>query len=101
MSIQEYDCLAHGVFEVHQSIHDPVLPVRACPKIISGCEDRGHPVDPAHQHTQGYCGLAGDWVPSAPAAVIVEGGTGSGRLMNQRRRDSRDRFREQHGLEGK
>ena len=100
MAIQVYLCPGgHGPFEVTQRITDPVLPVRKCPRVVGGCEDRDHPVNPTHQHTMHYCGLASNWVPSAPAAVIVEGGTGSGRLMNQRRRGARERFREEQGLE--
>lgn len=76
MSIQEYECYEHGLFEVTQRITDPVLPVRACLRVVEGCEDRGHPIDDNHQHTMYLCGRPAFWRPSAPAAIIVKGGTG-------------------------
>lgn len=93
MSTQCYICPTHGPFTVTQNISDPVLPIRQCPTIVSGR------YSPDSLTTPTICGRAGEWRPSAPAAVTVEGGTGAGRQMNQRRNDARERFKEEHNLE--
>lgn len=95
MSRQCYECPQHGLFEVTQPICDPVLPFRACPAGV-GIPDFESDDKPI---TLSACGKTGKWRPSAPAVVIVEGGSGAGRLMNQRRNDERERFREQHKLD--
>lgn len=93
MAQQRYICPQHGEFTITQSIHDRVRKLRACPFITAGR------YSPDALTTPTICGLASPWVPSAPAAVHVEGGSGAGRQAHQRRNDARTRFREEQNLE--
>ena len=76
MATQVYSCRNCGVFEIHQPIINEVSPTQPCPT----------------------CGEWGEWKPSSPAAIIVEGGSGAGRQMNQRRRAAREEQRDRAGL---
>jgi hypothetical protein len=64
MAIQVYRCRKHGKFETYQSPQDPVAPTVACPILC--------------------CPRASYWVPSLPAYIHVEGGTGAGKSSHTR-----------------
>ena len=64
MSIQVYECPIHGEVEISLSMHDEVPQGLMCGKMTR----RGTP-----------CSKWATHVLKAPAAIIVEGGTGAGR----------------------
>lgn len=52
---------------------------RACPYIYGHCEERGHPVDPTHQHTMFQCGKPLTRREAyAPAVIVAGGSSGAG-----------------------
>ena len=55
MPIYEFECPDHGEFEAAVTFKNAEKP-QPCPAVLGGCKDRGHRVNPTHQHTQSACG---------------------------------------------
>jgi len=65
MSTQVYNCPVHGHFELRTPMSAPVKKVERCPVYLND----------SYRH----CLQFSSWVPSAPASIHVEGGTGAGK----------------------
>lgn len=52
----DYECPEHGEFEGTASFKNSDKP-QPCPVTLGGCKERGHKVNPTHQHTQYACGV--------------------------------------------